>query len=64
VAWTRDAEVTEVTSSSCRVVLGSWSWAGLLAAVLAWDAPFAVVGPESLRTAVADLGSRMSSAAR
>lgn len=64
MAWIRDGEVTELTPASCRVVLGSWSWTGLLAAVLAWDAPFTVVGPDSLRTAAADLGSRMSSAAR
>jgi predicted DNA-binding transcriptional regulator YafY len=60
--WIGDGDVEELTKSSCRVVAGSWSWAGLLALVLRLDAPFTVVGPPPLCAAAARLSSRLAAA--
>ncbi|WP_345655973.1 helix-turn-helix transcriptional regulator, partial [Streptomyces tremellae] len=49
--WIGDGEVESVTDRSCRLTVGSWSWTGLLALVLRFDAPFTVVGPEPLADA-------------
>ncbi|MFZ2529904.1 MAG: WYL domain-containing protein [Rhodococcus sp. (in: high G+C Gram-positive bacteria)] len=57
--WISDGEVEEVTERSCRIVVGSWSWAGLLALVLRFDAPFVVVGPEPLRVTAGLLAARL-----
>lgn len=43
-----DGSVEELTPGSCRVTVGSWSWAGVLAAVLRFDAPFTLEGPPEL----------------
>ncbi|MGX6508907.1 helix-turn-helix transcriptional regulator [Rhodococcus sp. SJ-2] len=60
--WIVDGEVEELTDRSCRIVVGSWSWTGLLAFVLRFDAPFTVVGPEQLREAVGPLARRLDAA--
>ncbi|MCG8970370.1 YafY family protein [Streptomyces sp. CL12-4] len=57
--WISDGEVEELTERSCRVTIGSWSWAGLLASVVRYDAPFTVVGPDALAKAAAKLAGRL-----
>ncbi|MEP6649052.1 MAG: WYL domain-containing protein [Lapillicoccus sp.] len=47
----------------CRLVLGSWSWPGLAAALGRFDADIEVVGPAELRQAFADLSRRYADAA-
>jgi predicted DNA-binding transcriptional regulator YafY len=57
--WVDDGEVTAVDERTCRLVVGSWSWVGLVALVLRFDAPFTVVGPEPLREAARTLSARL-----
>ncbi|MFS4505098.1 helix-turn-helix transcriptional regulator [Clavibacter sp. Sh2141] len=61
--WIGDGELEEVSATSTRVTIGSWSWTGILAAVTRFDAPFAVVGPEPLREAARMLAGRFRDAA-
>jgi len=60
--WVEDGEVAAVDDRSCRISVGSWSWTGLVAWVLRFDAPFTVVGPEPLRAAAATLATRLTTA--
>ncbi len=60
--WMSDGVVEEVSERSCRIIAGSWSWTGLLAFVLRFDAPFTVVGPEPLRCAAGVLAARLDAA--
>ena len=60
--WIGDGELEELDEHSCRITLGSWSWAGLLAAVARFDAPFTVVGPEPLIAASGVLAERLRKA--
>jgi predicted DNA-binding transcriptional regulator YafY len=62
--WIGDGTAIAEGDAATRLVLGSWSWTGLLAAVLRFDAPFEVVGPEPLRAATAALAERMAAAGR
>ncbi|MEI7032181.1 YafY family protein [Streptomyces pratensis] len=55
--------VEEAGPDRCRLVLSSWSWAGLAAAVGRFDADFEVVGPQEFRDAVAHLARRYADAA-
>ncbi|WOC13313.1 hypothetical protein MP11Mi_24140 [Gordonia sp. MP11Mi] len=57
--WVHDGEVEALTEHTTRVKFGSWSWAGLLSAVLRFDADFRVVGPDELSVAAADLEQRL-----
>jgi len=59
--WLPDAEVEELSERRCRIVLGSWSWAGVLSLVLRFGAPFSVVGPPALRAEAAVLRDRLTS---
>ncbi|MFD3522650.1 helix-turn-helix transcriptional regulator [Streptomyces sp. NPDC058653] len=59
----RDGLVEELGPGRCRVVLGSWSWAGLAATVGKFDADIEVVGPPELREAFAQLARRYADAA-
>jgi predicted DNA-binding transcriptional regulator YafY len=61
--WIGDGELEEVSASTTRVTIGSWSWTGILAAVARFDAPFEVVGPEPLRAAARTLAGRFRDAA-
>jgi predicted DNA-binding transcriptional regulator YafY len=61
--WIGDGEFEELDENSCRITIGSWSWAGLLATVARFDAPFTIVGPEPLITASAVLADRLRHAA-
>ncbi|MEU5527890.1 WYL domain-containing protein [Micromonospora chersina] len=61
--YTRDGLVEELGPDRCRLVLGSWSWPGLAAALGAFDADLEVVGPAELREAFARLARRYADAA-
>ncbi|MFF1540026.1 helix-turn-helix transcriptional regulator [Microbacterium sp. NPDC058269] len=60
--WVGDGELEELADGSCRVMVGSWSWVGVLASVARFDAPFTVVGPPALREAAALLAERFAAA--
>ncbi|OAB87487.1 hypothetical protein AWH69_05260 [Janibacter melonis] len=60
--WAGDGQVEAVSPTRTLLTIGSWSWTGLLAHVLRFDAPFAVVAPEPLRLAAADLSGRLAGA--
>ncbi|MFT2691552.1 helix-turn-helix transcriptional regulator [Clavibacter zhangzhiyongii] len=60
--WIGDGEMEEVSATSTRITVGSWSWTGVLAAVARFDAPFTVVAPEELRAAAGALAARLRSA--
>ncbi|WP_436699749.1 helix-turn-helix transcriptional regulator [Nocardioides sp. BYT-33-1] len=62
VPWVRDGQVEPETDGSCLVTLGSWSWAGLLAEVVRFDASFRVVGPAPLAVAASALARRLGAA--
>jgi predicted DNA-binding transcriptional regulator YafY len=61
--YTRDGLVEEAGPDRCRVTLGSWSWAGLAAALARYDADVEVVGPAELTDAFAQLAARFGRAA-
>ncbi|WP_432934134.1 helix-turn-helix transcriptional regulator [Microbispora sp. CA-135349] len=60
--YVRDGVVEELGSGRCRLVLGSWSWTGLAAAVGRFDADIEVVGPAELKDAFARLSRRFADA--
>ncbi|MFI7238784.1 helix-turn-helix transcriptional regulator [Streptomyces cyaneofuscatus] len=60
---TREGIVEELGPDRCRLVLGSWSWPGLVAAIGRFDADVEVIGPPELRSAFAQLASRYAAAA-
>lgn len=57
--WIEDGAVEPTGDGTCRVTIGSWSWTGLLAHVIRFDAPFRVVGPAELRDAARALSDRL-----
>ncbi|MCS7475444.1 helix-turn-helix transcriptional regulator [Umezawaea endophytica] len=59
-----DGLVEALGPDRCRLVLTSWSWAGLAAAVGRFDADIEVVGPPELKDAFAHLARRYAAAAR
>jgi predicted DNA-binding transcriptional regulator YafY len=61
--YTSDGLVEALGPDRCRLVLGSWSWPGLAAAIGRFDADFEVVGPAELRAAFAHLARRYATAA-
>ncbi|EMD22067.1 Transcriptional regulator, DeoR family [Amycolatopsis azurea DSM 43854] len=61
--YVRDGVVEEVGPDRCRLVLGSWSWAGLAASIGRFDADIEVVGPAELKDAFAVLAHRYARAA-
>ncbi|MET4925671.1 transcriptional regulator [Streptomyces sp. PSRA5] len=61
--YLRDGLVEELGPHRCRLVLGSWSWAGLAAAIGRFDAGIEVVGPPELKHAFAHLARRYADAA-
>ncbi|GAB1509727.1 helix-turn-helix transcriptional regulator [Actinophytocola sp. KF-1] len=58
-----DGVVEELGPDRCRLVTGSWSWAGLAASLGRFDADLEVVGPAELRDAFAALSRRYAAAA-
>ncbi|MYV98731.1 WYL domain-containing protein [Streptomyces sp. SID3343] len=61
--FAQDGIVEELDSRRCRLVLGSWSWTGLAAAIGRFDTDIEVVGPPRLATAFGDLAARYAHAA-
>ncbi len=55
--------VEDLGPEQCRLILGSWSWIGLAAAITRFDAEIEVVGPPELRSAFSELASRFDRAA-
>ncbi|MFI7611175.1 helix-turn-helix transcriptional regulator [Nonomuraea terrae] len=62
-AYTHDGVVEPLGPGRCRLVLGSWSWTGLAAAIGRFDAAIEVVGPAELKAAFARLARRYADAA-
>lgn len=60
--WIEDGDVTDLGDGRSRLVVGSWSWMGVLASLTRFDAPFEVVGPQPLAEAAAVLAERLRSA--
>jgi hypothetical protein len=63
VRYTRDGLVEALGPDRCRLVLGSWSWPGLAAAIGRFDADIEVIGPAELKAAFAHLARRYANAA-
>ncbi len=61
--YVRDGVVEELGPNRCRLVLASWSWPGLAAAIGRFDADIEVVGPPELKDAFAHLALRYANAA-
>lgn len=58
-----DGLVEQLGPDRCRLVMGSWSWAGPAAAIGGFDAGVEVVGPAELQDAFAHLARRCADAA-
>ncbi|MFI7130999.1 helix-turn-helix transcriptional regulator [Nonomuraea sp. NPDC050153] len=61
--YTRDGVVEALDPNRCRLILGSWSWPGLAAAIGVFDADIEVVGPDELKEVFARLARRYARAA-
>ncbi|MCX4626372.1 MULTISPECIES: helix-turn-helix transcriptional regulator [unclassified Streptomyces] len=61
--YARDGLIEELGPNRCRLVLGSWSWPGLAAALGRFDTDIEVVGPAELKDAFAHLARRYANAA-
>ncbi|MEU3460710.1 WYL domain-containing protein [Streptomyces sp. NPDC006733] len=64
VPFAQDGIVEELGPHHCRLILGSWSWTGLAAALGRFDTDIDVIGPPQLAAAFADLAVRYGQAAR
>lgn len=60
--WVEDGQVEPSGSASCTVTMGSWSWAGLLASALRFDAPVRMISPPALVEAASRLASQWADA--
>ncbi|MET9051362.1 WYL domain-containing protein [Streptomyces bacillaris] len=60
---TREGVVEELGPDRCRLVLGSWSWPGLAAAIGRFHTDIEVVGPPELASAFRNLATRYAAAA-
>lgn len=60
VPWLGDGALEHVSDTTCRVRVGSWSWAGLVSWILRFDAPFTVLGPEPLVDSLARFVDRIA----
>ncbi|MYX15394.1 WYL domain-containing protein [Streptomyces sp. SID8374] len=60
---TREGIVEELGPDRCRLVLGSWSWLGLAAAIGRFGADIEVIGPPELAAAFGHLATRYAAAA-
>jgi biotin operon repressor len=59
-----DGVAVALDDGRTRLTVGSWSWAGVVASVLRYDAEVAVLGPDALREAFARVGERCGRAGR
>lgn len=62
IPWVADGEIHDRGDGTTRLVLGSWSWIGLLASLARFDASFEIVGPPALADAAAVLSDRLGRA--
>jgi predicted DNA-binding transcriptional regulator YafY len=62
--FAQDGIVEELGPRHCRLILGSWSWTGLAAAIGRFDTDIEVIGPPQLATAFGDLAARYAHATR
>jgi predicted DNA-binding transcriptional regulator YafY len=60
--YAHDGIVEELGPDRCRLIMGSWSWVGLAAAISRFDTDIIVVGPPDLRLAFARLSLRYAHA--
>lgn len=60
--WVRDGRVEPVAERSSRVTAGSWSWTGLLAYALRFDAPLRIIGPAEFIDAARQVTERLDAA--
>ena len=60
--WVGSAVLEELGPERCRLIAGSWSWAGLASWLGMFDVEFDVVGPAELHTAAAMLTRRYAAA--
>lgn len=61
--YAHDAIVVERGPHHCQLVLGSWTWTGLAAAIGRFDTDIDVIGPPQLAAAFAELATRYARAA-
>ncbi|GAB6898419.1 helix-turn-helix transcriptional regulator [Kineosporia succinea] len=61
-AFVGDGTLEALTPETCRLTLGSWSWAGLAATIARFDVDFTIEGPDELRAATAALAQRFGRA--
>lgn len=64
IPWIGDGDVTPVGTGASRVRVGSWSWTGLLASLLRFDAELRIVGPDELVVAARRFEDRLRRARR
>ncbi|MEV8093478.1 WYL domain-containing protein [Kitasatospora sp. NPDC085879] len=62
--FAEDGIVVDVGPHQCRLILGSWSWTGLAAAIGRFDTDIDVIDPPELAAAFGDLAARYARAAR
>ena len=60
--WLGDGELEQVSPAVCRIRVGSWSWAGLMAWILRFDAPFTVLGPGAFIDSLSGFAGRITAA--
>lgn len=63
VPYVGDGAVEALGPNRCRLSLGAWSWAGLAASIVRFDADVEVVGPPELTEAFTALARRCTRAA-
>ncbi|WP_127783648.1 WYL domain-containing protein [Rhodococcus sp. X156] len=61
--FAQDWTVEDLGADRCRLVVGSWSWAGVVALLGRYEADFEVVGPPELRVELQRTAERFSRAA-
>ncbi len=75
VDWIHDGQIEEASPGTSLVTTGSWSWTGLVATVIRFDAPFRIIAPteliaearrvaELLHTTPAEVTGRLRSTSR
>ncbi len=62
--WVEDGGIEPSGPHSCTVTMGSWSWTGLVAAALRFDAPVRMISPAALVAEAARLSVRLADASQ
>ena len=58
-----DGHAEDDGPAATLLTIGSWSWAGIIAQVTRFDAPFRILGPSALHAAALETAQRIASAA-